>query len=286
MWAVFEGFVECVAFLVQYEAGVKDHAGLTALMYAVSGDKLECVKLLLVELGLTHNHGYSALHIACVNGYFECAKLLLSESNIVSNDGKTPLQVAREHGRHMCIKLIEAFQLSVEAGTEKSESKEAPSNPEQPEIRKRGASFSMSSMIPKDTKDINLDIIAFVDWIQAARTGRRDILEANIKKFKFQQDRSGRTALMWAVFESNVDCAAFLAKHEMGMKDHAGMTALMYAVSGDKLECVQLLLGEMGHVHNMGFSALHIACVNGYFECAKLLLGEASIVSIRGRTPL
>jgi ankyrin repeat protein len=148
-WAINSRNVDKVKDLIKQNIDVNQpisEDGETALMYAVSCDNFEIVKLLLenkADVNKSSNHGYTALINAAVignikivklllennaevdkalyevnetplmraviNAHIEVVKLLLenkAEVNKVSNIGSTPLIIAARHGYFGIVKLL------------------------------------------------------------------------------------------------------------------------------------------------------------------------------------
>lgn len=94
-----------------------------------------------------------------------------------------------------------------------------------------------------------------------------------------QQDRSGKTALMYAAELGYADAIPLLAPKEAGMLRSCGRyllpgTALMHAVVCGHEKCAQLLVnykGEVGSKTKYGWTALMFATVQNYLNLVQLL---------------
>ena len=71
----------------------------TALMFACRNNNSDCVALLVEEeAGMSDYRKRTALHYACVEDNVNCASLLLDrEAECVDGDGKTPLMLAKKY---------------------------------------------------------------------------------------------------------------------------------------------------------------------------------------------
>jgi len=98
------------------DVNVADIYGLTPLMRAVSGQKLEVVRILLDQKALRINakddQGETALHYAAASGFKEISRLLLNRgADAASRDsaGRTPAKVAMAEGHPELAEFIEKF---------------------------------------------------------------------------------------------------------------------------------------------------------------------------------
>jgi serine/threonine-protein phosphatase 6 regulatory ankyrin repeat subunit B len=98
------------------DVNVADIYGLTPLMRAVSGQKLEVVRILLDEKTLRINakddQGETALHYAAASGSMEMSHMLLNRgANVVAKDsaGRTPAKIAKVEGHPELAEFIEKF---------------------------------------------------------------------------------------------------------------------------------------------------------------------------------
>ena len=100
MSAAREGHTEVVKLLAEYEKGMRDNIGWTALMWAAINDRTEIVKILLgYEKGMQNEWGNTALVEAVRYNHIGAVRLLLDEKDIRSKDGKTALDIARKWWR-------------------------------------------------------------------------------------------------------------------------------------------------------------------------------------------
>lgn len=95
-----------IPFLIEAGADVnhRDKDGYTALIQAVTWNKLECVHALIeakAELNHQSETGWTALKWAIVKGHLECALSLIAagaDVNLANGNGSTPLQSAADEG--------------------------------------------------------------------------------------------------------------------------------------------------------------------------------------------
>lgn len=98
------------------DVNVADIYGLTPLMRAVSGQKLEVVRILLDQKSLRINakddQGETALHYAAASGSKEISRLLLTrgaDANARDSADRTPAKVALLEGHPEIAEFIEKF---------------------------------------------------------------------------------------------------------------------------------------------------------------------------------
>lgn len=79
---------------------------VTALMIAASANKVEAVKLLLLEIGVQNQNGMTALMFAAMNDSVEAAKYLVAEAGFRTAEGKTALMLAVYNNATECVELL------------------------------------------------------------------------------------------------------------------------------------------------------------------------------------
>ncbi|TNJ26332.1 Ankyrin repeat protein 1 [Giardia muris] len=94
--AAEQGRCECVSLLVTREAGERDWTGFTALMKAVTNNKVEVIPLLKAEVDLPLLIPYRAM--------------VLGKTTIEFDVGDTALTIARYYKHEDCIRALEALE--------------------------------------------------------------------------------------------------------------------------------------------------------------------------------
>lgn len=88
-----------------------------------------------------------------------------------------------------------------------------------------------------------------------------------VKKFLFEagkQNNEGKSALMHAAKNGNLELVKLLATKEAGLRDKNGNTALMYAVKNGYIRCAEFLVPhESCKQNNEGKTALMLFMING-----------------------
>ncbi|EFO65701.1 Kinase, NEK [Giardia lamblia P15] len=79
---------------------------VTALMIAASANKVEAVKLLLLEIGVQNQNGMTALMFAAMNNSAEAAKYLVAEAGFKTVEGKTALMLAVHNNAMECVEIL------------------------------------------------------------------------------------------------------------------------------------------------------------------------------------
>lgn len=90
------------------------------------------------------------------------------------------------------------------------------------------------------------------------------------------QNNDGKTALMFAVINGNIQVVQALVTHgaDIHIQDNDGTTALMFAVENLEIEAVRALVNYGANIHvqdNTGRTALSIATEIGNMEILHLL---------------
>lgn len=219
----------------------------TALINAAIQGDLNAVKLLVErEAQDKDEHGWTALMWAAYKGHEECVPPLLLELDYRSTSarafpsghsfsaGVTAYDIAKEMGYTSIAKLLYS----------KDESIHVPSLPNEQD------STVTSSSLPKDVRGKGDPLI------EAAIRGSVEDVRKLIE-LAGSRDFNGKTALMHAAEQDNVECVRILAPIEARLQDNVGRTALMYAVKNCHSMCVHLLLGEIDVLTHSGESVLY-----------------------------
>ncbi|TNJ28691.1 Ankyrin repeat protein 2 [Giardia muris] len=108
MLAASNNCVECVKFLLDDEAGMKEADGGTALMRAAVEGHTACIKVLIgPEAKLTDDDGNTALIWAAMMGRSQAVELLRKdELGMQTVTGMSALMYAAERGNADCVKLL------------------------------------------------------------------------------------------------------------------------------------------------------------------------------------
>lgn len=225
MHAAYRGDEEAVARLLKREKRKRSRYGWTALMFATAAGHAPLVELLRpYEARMRDVNGWTALMLAAELGDVECVRLLLpTEAELCASDGTTPLELALLGGWEDVAALLRRDERGGKGEKECGK-------------KKGRLTPLMRAVIDGD--------------------GRVD---GALLEYAGQQDRSGHTALMHAVFHGRVGLVRFLSRYELGMKDYDGRTALMHAVERLELHLIKPLLGEREERDKKGRSALDIA---------------------------
>lgn len=198
--------VQAVNMLIPREAGMKDDNGWSALMYAAHGNNIECILALLdKEAGLQSNGLQTAMMIAAQCNHLEAVKMLAPyEQKKQDIDGFTAFLYASDRGNCQIVDFLLDFE---------------------------GEMVSNSG---------------YTGLMLAAKKGHAKIVKLLAKSLSKRVTNMfnrapGTTALMFACFNRQYECAKILCRYERGMKTTVGTTALMAAVSSKAPDCVQLL---------------------------------------------
>jgi ankyrin repeat protein len=233
---------------------VKDNNKRTPLIVAVENDHVEIVKLLLnkgVDVNINDRNGRTVLITAANKGYLEIVRLLLdrvSDINARDNTGMTALFAAV---KSWCLEMI----------------KQPPVKAHRLKIRKyKEDVFLTTAAEPSEV---------YEEIIRLLLNKGADV---NI------QDNSGKTALMIAVKNKNMEIIKLLLKKhaDIKAKDNKGRTVLIIASDKDNEEIVELLLDKGADVNiqdDSGRTALMAAVESRNVDIVKLLLKKGSDVN-------
>lgn len=235
----------------------RNKAGMTYLMYAAQIGSINVVKLLIeYEQCLQDNDGKTALMYAIINGHDTIAKLLCnSEIMICDNKGRTALMYATITRRYELVEHLAKYETR--------------------------------------SQDIN----GVTALMYAARIGYIDVIEILAEKEAGMKDTHNETAIFYALKSRNEDVAVKINRFEY-LNDSIGRTALMLATTQNNLEKVRLFLPlhskkkttaeEVFHGLTVkGRTALMEAAAFGRIDAAKILIeNEVRIQDQFGRTAL
>lgn len=101
-----------------------------------------------------------------------------------------------------------------------------------------------------------------------------------------QQDKRGRTALMFAAYWGYISCTEILVKAgaNVTLKDKSGNTALHWSARSGKFKIVMLLVNIetdiINQTNNFGSSALQIASKERHFGAVKILVNVGANINL------
>lgn len=250
MLAAERGHLEAVKLLASHELQLRDEKGMTALMYAAMAGRANVVSYLIVagsqsgaqETGVFSSDNHCALMYTISHNRAECVRILaLEETNakVPETGGETVLMWA-VHKREETF-LAELADAAASCEPSSSES---------------GKTALMLAAITGFTTAINTLLF------QARRS-----------------DVHGRTALMYAVLESNTDVVELLAPHECKQHDERGEMAIIKAMRAEDVNMVKILLPHEGKGHTAdGLTPLMVAAKTANRRVFDLLIDETWMV--------
>lgn len=220
--------IDLVHELVEHSCGFVTKRKETALMMAVKGGNLLCVRLLAkAEAKKQDTNGTTALMLAVMLKQHAIAEILMPfEAGIQDVNGTTALMIAAQIGDVDMVRLLVNREATLQ------------------------------------TNSSCLDGAGWTAMMYAAREGYTDIISVLTTHESSMQMSTGRTALMISAYTHNDSCVELLCASEKEAQDENGFTALMYAINskydGSDHEaraqvqrCVQLLLHE-AHLSDYG----------------------------------
>lgn len=126
------------------------------------------------------------------------------------------------------------------------------------------------------------------DWFAAIDGRSYELVKSNLQKYGRSVDKDGRTGLMHAVANRDVDMVKILAYTEHSMTDPDGQTAIMMAALSNQGEiCKRLISYEMASRDPEGRTPLMLAAKHSCMDAIIYLLPyQKTIQDNRGRTAL
>ncbi|KWX11450.1 Chromosome segregation protein SMC/ coiled-coil protein [Giardia duodenalis assemblage B] len=126
------------------------------------------------------------------------------------------------------------------------------------------------------------------DWFAAIDGRSHELVKSNLQKYGRSTDKDGRTGLMHAVANRDVDMVKILAYTEHSMTDPDGQTAIMMAALSNQGEiCKRLISYEMASRDPEGRTPLMLAAKHSCMDAIIYLLPyQKTIQDNRGRTAL
>ncbi|TNJ27407.1 Ankyrin repeat protein 1 [Giardia muris] len=278
MHAARNGITKAIPFLLG-EARCQDGAGKTALIYALTShhNKL-ALELAPLEAGLQTKDGWTALMCCAKYGVLDVAKLLLpSEARLISQDKQTALSISMSFGHPELSRVLGPYEYDLPCFTG-----EPPYN----------------GLLKLTWTDVAQEIADFVrnkhagsffgsKLIEAVNEGSFEDVLAHLDEAG-RQDAFGTTALMFAAVRNRVDVVELLMEKESNLRDGLLWTALMYASRAGHPDVVEILKEkEAGARNNKGWTAMMNAARVGHRTIVKHLLPfEKLLASDAGVTAL
>lgn len=218
MYAVKKNHLECAQKLLE-EAGIKNNRGKTALMLAAREGLIEFVKVLApLECGQQDQQGYTALMHAIRNDNPECAMFLLEDKGFRSNSNETALTLAAARGYTDLIREL----VETEHGTQDDRGYTAlmyaANNDYQECVALLRAELRIRTQLEYNR--------GWTALMYAASRGNTGVIKYLMDEIRLQNDE-GRTALMIAVERNNPDIIPLLFE-EVDIKDNEGKTCYDY----------------------------------------------------------
>lgn len=246
MLAAERGHLEAVKLLASHELQMKDEKGMTALMYAAIAGRDKVASYLIVtgvqlrsaETGIFSTDNHCALMYAIIHNRAECIRLLAPE--------ETNARVPETGGETVLMWAIHKKEESFLADLADAAANCEPSSSES------GQTALMLAAITGFTTAINLLLFQTK-----------------------MSDTHGRTALMYAVLESNTAAAELLAPHECKQHDERGEMAIIKAMRAEDIDMVKLLIPYEGKGHTAdGLTPLMVAAKTANRRIFDLLMNE------------
>lgn len=247
MVAAANGDADLVHELVEHSYGLLTRRKETALMVAVKGGSLPCVRLLAkAEAKKQDINGTTALMLAVILRNHPIAEVLMPfEAGMQDVNGMTALMIAAQLGDVDMVRLLANHEATLQ------------------------------------TNSSCIDGAGWTAMMYAAREGHCEVVAILAAHEGSMQLVTGRTALMISAYAHNDSCVELLCTIEREAQDENGFTALMYAInskydSSDFMtrmqvqRCIQLLLHE-AHLSDYGDTTpLSLAASVGNLDLIKL----------------
>ncbi|EFO61344.1 Kinase, NEK [Giardia lamblia P15] len=264
----------------------KDDLGMTALMHAARTQSLDVAKLLVyLERGMRDYTGKSALIHAAIDGRITMVKYLLEHEKTLSDvQGITALMYAVIYGHKKLVAVLKDEECKLQDNKGQTALMYAADN-------NNCGVISILAQYEAMMKDNN----GHTAFMHALLRGHKEAA-ALLLQYDDPVDDVGRTALMRAVDEDNLDFLPFLIPLQKGLRTLGeetigsyfvtGRTALMGASICNNLEAIRLLVEHEARIQDSnGYTALMFAAQAANYEATQILLPyEQGIRNTQGKT--
>lgn len=271
-----------------FQAGLQDPEGNTALMYAIRAGHIDIARRLTHE-GTVHTPaGITARALAEVHTTDRDFIVSLPAIRVVDEEGNDQLQralISRDlDGVLMFLHLAQVGEESektplmilAELGFTEAVEAIIKLKPEQ-----------LGCTLPEYpvTKVVWTDVTALMIAASRGNGGVVSILTKTIEA-KRRESSENRTALMAAAINNHIECVRLLIPHESRIHSRKGWTALMYAAAYNHEECAEALIpAEAGLQMSDGWTALMTASRNGYLRLVHWLAQKEAGLLKRKKYP-
>ncbi|ESU39112.1 Serine/threonine protein kinase [Giardia duodenalis] len=264
----------------------KDDLGMTALMHAARTQSLDVAKLLVcLERGMQDYTGKTALIHAAIDGRLTMVKYLLEHEKTLSDvHGITALMYAVIYGHRKLVTILKDEECRLQDNEGQTALMYAADN-------NNCGIINILAQHEAMVKDSN----GHTAFLHALLRGHKEAATL-LLQYDDPVDDIGRTALMRAVDEDNLDLLPFLIPLQKGLRTLSeeaigsyfvtGRTALMGASICNNLEAIRLLVEHEAQIQDSnGYTALMFAAQAANYEATQILLPyEQGIRNAQGKT--
>lgn len=270
--------------------------GSTALFLAAESGSEAAVKILLDAGGKANaknTANSTPIHRAAQEGYLAVVKLLMEAgANPLAKKrhGITPLQLALENGHfNVAAELLEPVESELPSIDDYEETLYSLARVGYEEGIEKALSYPLCNLERGDPK-YNQSPLS-----HAAENGYERVAQILLDKGAEPNlaDKSGRTALLWAVLNKHRAVAEQLLARgaDVHKRDNEGWTALSFAVRNHSTPMANILLdmgADASATVNGGWTILHLAVFYGLPALIRLLVRKGASMSSRSNenTPL
>ncbi|TNJ28465.1 Ankyrin repeat protein 1 [Giardia muris] len=271
-----------------FQAGLQDPEGNTALMYAIRAGNIGIAKRLVHEGTVYTPAGITARALAEVHTDDREFIESLPAIRVVDDDGNDQLQ------RALISRDLDSVLMFLHLAQVGEESKKTPLMV----LAELGFTEAIEAIIklkPEQvgctlpeysvTKVVWTDVTALMIAASRGNGGVVSILAKTIEA-KRRESAESRTALMAAAINNHIECVRLLIPYESRIHNRKGWTALMYAAAYNHEECVEALIpAEAGLQMTDGWTALMTASRNGYLRLVHWLAQKEAGLLKRRKYP-
>ena len=276
-------FAVCMTFINKhnFDAGLPDLAGWTALHYFAENGSYELVKTVAdmgIDINLKTNEGKNCLHIAADNGHMNLCRKLISKYNVdvqlPDNDGWNALHYFAKKGSYELIKIV--ADMGTEIKLQTNDGKNCL------HIAADNSHFNLCmTLINKHKFDVQLPdrsgttaLHYFVEKgsYELVKTVVDMGIDINLK------NNNGENCLHIAADNGHLNlCRKLISKHNFDVQitDHEGWSPLHYFAKTSSYELLKTV-ADMGIDLNLktndGKNCLHIAADRGHFSLCRMLI--------------